>query len=131
MKVLDATFVIDYLDRGTEARDYLDSRQQETFIMPAPTYLEVAIGDVHHHSTTDLAGLRSGLHWINVRPVDETTITRGARVADEIGPQGPQLTMGDAIVAGAGRELDAAVVAGDSDLTHKETRKVIDVEDFR
>lgn len=37
----------------------------------------------------------------------------------------------DALVAAVGRELDAPVVSADGDLTHPETRKVVDVEKHR
>jgi hypothetical protein len=54
-----------------------------------------------------------------------------AHVADEIGPQGPQLTMPDAIVADTGRELDVPIVSHDSDLTHEATKRVLTVEEYR
>lgn len=54
-----------------------------------------------------------------------------ARIADEIGAQGPHLNGVDALVAAVGRELGAPVVSADSDLTHDATREVVDVETYR
>ena len=54
-----------------------------------------------------------------------------ARIAEEIGPQGPYLDGVDAIVAAVGRELGAPVVSADSDLTHRATKQVVDVEEYR
>ena len=36
----------------------------------------------------------------------------------------------DAPIAAVGRELDASVVSADGDLTHEETKQVIDVEEY-
>lgn len=51
-------------------------------------------------------------------------------IADEVGPQGPYLTGMDSVIAAVGRELDAPVVSADRDLTHPETRKVVDIEEY-
>jgi methyl coenzyme M reductase beta subunit len=37
----------------------------------------------------------------------------------------------DGLIAAVGRELDAPVVSNDGDLTHEETKKVVDVEEYR
>jgi hypothetical protein len=36
----------------------------------------------------------------------------------------------DALIAAVGRELDAPVVSGDRHLTHPETKRVLDVEEY-
>jgi len=36
----------------------------------------------------------------------------------------------DALIAAVGRELDAPVVSADGDLTHEETKKVVDIEEY-
>jgi predicted nucleic acid-binding protein len=132
MKVLDATFAIDY-EYGIKATErYLTDHADEAFIMPAPTFLEVLLGEVHYEGiTTDLIAAREELGWADIKPVTEETATQAAQVADEIGSQGPQLTMPDAVVAGTARELGAPVVSYDSDLTHDEIKKVVDVEEYR
>ena len=47
-----------------------------------------------------------------------------------MGSQGPFLSGIDALIAAVGRELDAPVVSGDGDLTHEETKKVVDIEEY-
>ena len=56
--------------------------------------------------------------------ITEERAVVAAEIADEIGPQGPQLAAVDALVAAIGRELGAAVVSSDSDLTHEETKNM-------
>ena len=62
--------------------------------------------------------------------IDQRTAITAAEIADEIGPGGPYLDGPDALIAAVGRELNAPVVSADGDLTHRETRAVIDVEDY-
>jgi predicted nucleic acid-binding protein len=44
MKVLDATFLIDYLDGVDETAEYLLEHDTERFIVPAPAYAEALVG---------------------------------------------------------------------------------------
>ena len=131
MKVLDASFLIDYGNEVDATAEYLLNHADERFIVPSPVFTEYLLGSVHSSGPTDLEGARNELAWTEVVKIDEMTAVTAAQIADEIGPQGPQLTAIDALVAAVGRQLNAPVVAGDRDLTHKETAKVIDVEEYR
>ena len=131
MRVLDASFLNDY-ERGLEAtKEYLLDHADEEFVVPAPVHTEYLLGEVHANGGTDLPAARAELAWATVRPATERTSNLASAVADEIGSQGPRLTAVDALVAGTGRELGAPVVAGDGDLTHSETKAVLDVEEYR
>ena len=66
-----------------------------------------------------------------VYETDEQTAVVAGEIADDVGPQGPFLTGMDALIAAVGRELGAPVVSADGDLTHSETKKVVDVEEYR
>lgn len=73
----------------------------------------------------------AALAWGDVYDVDEGLSVTAARIADEIGPQGPFLDDVNGLVAAVGRELDAPVVSANGDLTHSETKKAVDVEEYR
>jgi predicted nucleic acid-binding protein len=45
MKVLDATFLIDYLNGVDATADYLLAREDERFILPVPAYAEALVGE--------------------------------------------------------------------------------------
>lgn len=45
MKVLDACFLIDYLDGHPSTREYLEQHENATFVTPAPAYAEVLVGE--------------------------------------------------------------------------------------
>lgn len=131
MKVLDATFLIDYLDGREATRTfYEDNGGAETrWIVPVPAFAEVLVGE-GNLPNGDVDGARADLAWTDVYDIDGQTAVTAGHVADEIAPDGPYLDGPDSLIAAAGRELDAPVVSGDGDLTHEETKRVIDVEEY-
>lgn len=129
MRVLDATFLIDYLDGVESTREYLLAHEDEAFVVPAPAYAEALLGE-GNGSEGDVEGVREALSWAEVYGVDERTAVTAAEIADEIGPEGPYLSGMDGLVAAVGRELDAPVVSADRHLTHEATKRVVDVEEY-
>jgi predicted nucleic acid-binding protein len=131
MRVLDATYLIDYLDGVEATREFYEAHgaEDERWVMPVPAYAEVLVGE-RNLPDGDVAGARAALSWGETYAVDERTAVTAGAVADEVGPDGPYLDGLDALVAAVGRELDAPVVSADGDLTHEETKKVVDVEEY-
>ena len=130
MKVLDATFLADYFEADDAATEYLQGHSTERFVFPAPAFAEVLIGEGNGPNESDIEGARQALSWGEVYAVDERTAVTAGKIADDIGPQGPYLTGMDGLIAAVGRELDAPVVSADSDLTHEETKRVVDIEEY-
>lgn len=132
MRVLDANFLIDYLNgvEATEAFYEANGGADERWVMPVPAYAETIVG-VGNLPAGDVSKAVESLTWGAVYGVDEHLTVTAAQVADDVGPQGPYLDGVDALVAAVGRELDAPVVSADSDLTHPETKAAIDVDEYR
>jgi predicted nucleic acid-binding protein len=130
MKVLDGTFLIDYLDGVEATREYLLEHDDEAYVLPAPVYAEALVGEGNGPGRSDIDGVREDLSWGEVYTVDERTAVTAAEIADEMGSQGPFLSGMGALIAAVGRELDAPVVSADRDLTHPETKRIIDVEEY-
>jgi hypothetical protein len=97
--------------------------------MPVPAYAEALVGEGNLPSG-DVAGTRTALSWGEKQAVDERTAVTAGEIANEIGPGGPYPDGLDAPIAAVGRELNAPVVSGDSDLTHERTKTVVDVEEY-
>jgi predicted nucleic acid-binding protein len=131
MRVIDANFLIDYLNGDPDAEVYYESNggDKELWVMPAPAYAETLVG-VGNHPTGDVDRAIEALSWGEVYDIDTDLSVEAARIADKIGPQGPYLDGVDALVAAVGRELDAPVVSADGDLTHEEIKKVINVDEY-
>lgn len=132
MRVLDANFLVDYLNGVPAAEAYYEDHDgpEQLWVMPAPAHAEALVG-VGNHPSADVGRAIEALTWGEVYEVSEEVSVQAARIADEIGPQGPYLDGVDALVAAVGRELNAPVVSADSDLTHEETKKVVDVHEYR
>ena len=131
MRVLDATFLVDYLDGVEVTREYLEANEGESFVVPTPAYAEVLVGEGNGPDESDIAGVRGDFGWTEVYAVDERTAATAAEIAAEIGPEGPFLAGCDALIAAVGRELDAPVVTADRDLTHPAVRDVVEIERYR
>ena len=131
MKVLDTTFLIDYLDGIEATREFFEANggAETRWIVPVPSLAEVLVGE-GNLPVGDVDGARADLAWVDVHPTDERTAVTAGHIADEIAPDGPYLDGPDSLIAAVGRELDAPVVSGDGDLTHEETKRVVDVEEY-
>lgn len=132
MKILDATFLIDYLDGREVTRTFYEKNGGDDirWVAPLPAFAEVLVGE-GNLSDGDIDDARADLAWVDVYPVDEQTAVMAGTIADEIAPGGPYLDGPDALIAAVGREFDAPVVSGDGDLTHPKTKQVVDVEEYR
>jgi len=132
MKVLDANFLIDYLEGDEATKEFYEANggESERWVMPVPAYAEALVGE-GNFPDGDVEGVRADLAWGEKHAVDEHTAVLAGEIADEVGPQGPFLDGLDALIAAVGRELDAPVVSADGDLTHEETKRVVDVEEYR
>lgn len=132
MKVLDATFLIDYLDGIEATREFYEANggADERWVIPVVAYAELLVGE-GNLPNGDVAGARADLAWGEKYAADERTAVTAGEITDEIAPGGPYLDGPDALIAAVGRELDAPVVSGDADLTHEETKKVVDVVEYR
>ncbi|MFB6299783.1 MAG: PIN domain-containing protein [Halobacteriales archaeon] len=132
MKVLDATFLIDYLNGEESTKEFYEAKggESERWVLPIPAYAEALVGE-GNFANGDIDGARVDLEWTEKYEVDTYMAVIAAEIADEIGPQGPDLTGHDALIAAVGRHLDAPVVSADTDLTHEETKRTVDIEEYR
>lgn len=131
MKVLDTTFLIDYLDGLESTREFYEEQggDQIRWIVPVPALAEILVGE-GNRPNGDVDSAREDLAWTDVQPVNQQTAITAGKIADEIAPGGPYLDGPDALIAAVGRILNAPVVSEDGDLTHAETKQVVNVEEY-
>lgn len=132
MRVVDTTFLVDYLDGHDAVREYLETHP-DVYVTPAPAFTEVLQGEAYKsdQSTVDIPGARTALDFVDVLTVDEQLAVRAAEFASDVFPPGPKMGAVDALVGALARREGAPIVTNDSDLTHPETRAVVDVEAYR
>ncbi|SEP30146.1 Predicted nucleic acid-binding protein, contains PIN domain [Halorientalis persicus] len=124
MKVLDASFLIDYLNGVEATKEFYEANDgdAERWVLPVPAYAEALVG-AGNVPNGNVEGFRADLAWAAAHAVDEQTAAPAGEIADEVAPEGVFLDGHDALIAAVGRELDAPVVSADIDLTHEETSK--------
>jgi len=79
MKILDATFLIDYLDGVEATREFYEEHgsDQIRWVGPVPAFAEALVGEGNLPSG-DVDGACADLAWVDVHPVDErTAVTAG------------------------------------------------------
>jgi len=131
MKVLDASFLIDYYDGHPATKEFYEGNggEEERWVIPVPAYAELLVGE-GNLPDGDVESARTALAWAETHTVDEYTAVLAGEIADELPADGPYLDGPDAMIAAVGRELNAPVVSRDGDLTHEATKSVIDVEEY-
>jgi hypothetical protein len=129
MKVRDATFLIDYLNVVDATAEYLLANEAEQFVFPVPAYAEVLVGEGNlpdgnvTEAKADLAwggSLRNGRADGNAR--------WGNCGRDRTDGAVPYRN-GRADCCGRTRSGCTSRFGG-RDLTHEETRKAIDIEEY-
>lgn len=131
MRVLDASFLIDYEAGLPDAAAYLQEHGDEEFVLPSTVYAEYLLGEANGAPDPDLPAVRAEIDWARVWPVTEETADLGVEAVADLPDRAPHLDGVDATVVGVATEVGAPIVAGESDLTHEAVRERLDVELYR
>ncbi|WP_227379295.1 PIN domain-containing protein [Haladaptatus halobius] len=131
MKVLDSSFLMDYESGHPATKTYLEANSSDEFVIPSPIYIEFLLGAVYGTGDLTVTRAQQALEWATVAPITKQTALAAIDVAEEAGPQAPQLTGIDAVIVGLTRELGAALVSNDRDHTHPAVQTVLDIDEYR
>jgi len=131
VKVLDASFLIDYENGEADAAAFLQDNADEEFIIPSTVYTEFLLGEANAAPEPDLPAVRAEIDWTQVWPVTKETADLGVKAVAELTAGAPHLDGIDATVVGVAREIDAPIVAGESDFTHEAVRDRLNVELYK
>jgi predicted nucleic acid-binding protein len=88
MKILNRTFLIDYLDGDDSTRKYLQKHDSGAYLLPIPAYAEGLLGK-EKDLDGDTEDVREDLSWGEVHAVDKWIAVTAAEIAADMGPQGP------------------------------------------
>lgn len=131
MKVLDASFLIDYEHGEPATAAYLQDNADEAFFVPSTVYAEYLLGEANAAPNPDLPGVRAEIGWAEIQPVTKETADLGLEAIAKLPDDAPHFDGVDATVVGVAREVGAPIVAGDSDFTHEAVLDQLDVEPYR
>ncbi|MFW5896208.1 MAG: PIN domain-containing protein [archaeon] len=112
MKLLETSYLVDYL-RGRPAADgYYGEHRHESMVASTVSMFELAYG-VIHEAPDDLDDLMDALHWVDFLPVSTGDAVEAARVDGELAAAGDRIPVPDLLLAGVARNRGATVVARD------------------
>lgn len=132
MRVLDATFMIDYLAGHESTERYYEEHDgpEQHWITPVPAYAEVLVG-VGNVPGRDLPSVITALSWIDIYEVTQGHAERAASLAADIGAGNAFLDGVDGLVAAVAAELEAPVVSADADLTQEAVASQVEVHSYK
>lgn len=130
MYVVDTSYLIDYGEGNEDAVEWIQSRSEDVFLLPAPVLSEFLVGLANAETPANVDAILGGLQWCDVVDVGRQTAIRGAELVESFPAYAPDLDGVDAIVAAVADEYDATVVSRDRDLTSEELQSVLDVETY-
>ena len=112
MKVLDSSFLADFLRGYEHAKQYRLDNQAEALVLPAIGWYEL-----YHGAVTlgrDPAELERTLPWVERLEYAPEHALEGARIRHELEREGNRIQHPDMMIAGVARSLDVPVVTSDS-----------------
>ncbi|MFW6384783.1 MAG: PIN domain-containing protein [Halodesulfurarchaeum sp.] len=126
MKVVDSSFIADFLRGRPSAKSYRLNHRNERFVLTSVGAYELYHGAVREGR--DPAHLDDDLPWIEHLEYDRTHALEAARIRSELESDGTRLQHPDMMIAGVARSLDVPVVTADGGFDRVED---LDVENHR
>lgn len=126
MKVLDSSFLADFLRGRDPARQYRLDHREESLVLPSVGVYELYHGAVKEGR--DPALVDEHLPWVERLEYDRTHALEAARIREELERDGQQLQHPATMLAGVARSLGVPVVTADSGF---ERVRGLDVENHR
>jgi tRNA(fMet)-specific endonuclease VapC len=121
VKILDTSFLVDYLQNKKYTLRYLESNNDEAFYASTLTMFELFRGELK--SGGDSESLQEDLEWLNEKELSRKGAKEAAKIERKLEQEGEKVNLADVLIAGTARETGAEIVTGDSDF-----RKIPEVE---
>lgn len=113
MIAFDTTFLLDYLDGESDAKEFLEEREDKPFFAPALSLFEVYRGAARTGGRETVEQVASALNWAEPLHLTDATAREAALVEAELLDDGNRINLGDVLVAGVCRHNGARLVTHD------------------
>ncbi|MDY6819050.1 MAG: type II toxin-antitoxin system VapC family toxin [Halobacteriales archaeon] len=111
----DTSFLLDYLDGVTAARDLLNEHNGKPFFTPTLALFEVYRGAARTGGAEQIENAASALDWVEPLELTDAATREAALIESELLDQGEPVNLGDILIAGVCRSNGARVVTRDED----------------
>jgi len=129
MAFLDSSVIIDYLDGGERAIEFVDDTSH--LLTSSICVYEVLEGEVLSSGPTDVVGARQTFGRIEAIGFKETIALEAARMQDRLVSTGDPMPVRDLLIAASARSTGDVLVVSDSDFDVTPLREMMDVRDLR
>ncbi|MFC4356807.1 PIN domain-containing protein [Halobium salinum] len=127
MKLLDTSFLVDYLRGHPSAGEYVTDHDGEAFVGSAVAFYELYHGAVKVGRPVE--DVDRDLQWVDREPFGFKHGQEAARIREELESSGERIEHSDMVLAGVARSLGAPVVTANAE--HFERVSGIVVENHR
>ena len=112
----DTSFLANYLQGKQYTVEFLEENEDEPYYTTSVVRFELFNGALKHPSPEKtVEGVRMGIEWVSVEPLDDGMAEEAARIQDALRDRGSVLSSFDVLIAGAARAVGATLVTGDDD----------------
>lgn len=114
MKILDTSFLVDYLHEQPYTLEYLEANPQTQYAVPTIALYELYAGALRSDSTDEtISTIVDALDWADPVAFNDQSAREAADVRSKLLDQGSPIPAPDTLIAGVARALGGELIATD------------------
>lgn len=114
MKVLETSFLVDYLNEVPYTLDYLEAHAQARYVVPTIALYELYAGAIRSDATSEtIDTVTTALEWADAVAFDDHGAREAADIRAVLLDRGEPIPAPDILNAGIARALDGELIATD------------------
>ena len=118
MKVLETSFLVDYLNEQSYTLDYLNANAEAEYAVPTIALYELYAGAIRSNATSEtIAIVAEALHWASVVAFSDSAAREAATIRATLLDQGEPIPAPDMLNAGIARAAAGELIATDEHFT--------------
>ena len=119
MKVLETSFLVDYLNEQSYTLDYLNANAEAEYAVPTIALYELYAGAIRSDATSEtIATVAEALHWANSVGFTDSAAREAATIRATLLDRGQPIPVPDMLNAGIARAVGGELIATDEHFTH-------------
>lgn len=119
MKVLETSFLVDYLNKQSYTLDYLNANAEAEYAIPMIALYELYAGAIRSDATSKtITTVAEALHWANSVAFDDSAAREAAMIRATLRDQEQPIPAPDMLNAGIARAVGGELIATDEHFAH-------------
>ncbi|WP_336345915.1 PIN domain-containing protein [Halalkalicoccus ordinarius] len=114
MKVLETSFLVDYLNEQSYTLDYLNANAEAEYAVPTIALYELYAGAIRSDATSEtITTVAEALQWASVVAFNDSATREAARIRATLLDQGQPIPVPDMLNASIARAVSGELIATD------------------